>query len=114
VTADGKVEERFLRFTDASSGHSANSVFNHAVEILNDFECSPKLIAQTYDGATVMASQLAGVQAKIHEQYPNAIFVHCYVHRLNLVLAHSASFIKEVKVFFATLSGFRTFFAKST
>jgi hypothetical protein len=41
-------------------------------------------------------------------QYPNAIFVHCYAHRHNLVLAQSASFIKEVKVFFATLPGFRT------
>ncbi|PNF40525.1 hypothetical protein B7P43_G08175 [Cryptotermes secundus] len=114
VTADGNVEERFLRFTDVSSDRSANSLFNHALEILNDFECGPKLIAQTYDGAAVMASQHAGVQAKIREQYPNAIFVHCYAHRLNLVLAQSASFIKEVKVFFATLSGFRTFFAKST
>jgi hypothetical protein len=38
------------------------------------------------------------------QEYPNAIFVHCYAHRLNLVLAESASFIKEVKVFFATLS----------
>ncbi|PNF41545.1 hypothetical protein B7P43_G12310 [Cryptotermes secundus] len=65
VTADGNVEERFLRFTDVSSDRSANSLFNHALEILNDFECGPKLIAQTYDGAAVMASQHAGVQAKI-------------------------------------------------
>jgi small basic protein len=79
--------------------------------LLRDFECGPKLIAQTYDGAVVMASQHAGVQAKIREQYPNAIFVHCYVHRLNLVLAQSVSFIKEVKVFFVALSAFRTFFA---
>jgi hypothetical protein len=63
VSADGKVEERFLRFTDVSSDRSANPLFNHAVEILNDFECGPKLIAQTYDGTTVMASQHAGVQA---------------------------------------------------
>jgi hypothetical protein len=72
------------------------------------FECGPKLIAQTYDAAAVMASQDAGVQAKIREQYP-AIFVHCYAHRLHLALAQSASFIKEVKLFFATLCGFRTF-----
>jgi hypothetical protein len=73
-----------------------------------------KLIAQTYDAAAVMASQDAGVQAKIREQYPNAVFVHCYVHRLHLVLAQSASFIEEVKAFFATLPGFRTSYAKST
>jgi hypothetical protein len=56
-----------------------------------------------------MASQQEGVQAKIREQYPNAIFIHCFAHRLNLVLAQSASFIKEVKVYFATLSVFRIY-----
>jgi hypothetical protein len=85
VTADGNVEERFLRFTDMSSDRYASSLFYHAVEILNNFECDPKLIAPTYDGAAVMASQHAGVQAKICEQYHNSIFVHCYAHRLNLV-----------------------------
>jgi hypothetical protein len=56
-----------------------------------------------------MASQQAGVQAKNCEQYPNAISVHCYAHRLNLVLAHSATFINYVKVYFAALSVFRTY-----
>jgi hypothetical protein len=79
-------------------------LFNHAVEILNDFECGPKLIALTYDGA-VMASPHAGVQTQICKQYPNTIFVHCYVHRLNLILSQYANFIKEVKVFLAIPSG---------
>jgi hypothetical protein len=56
-----------------SSGRSVNSLFYHAVEILSDFECGSKLIAQTYDGATCMVSQHAGAQAKVREQYPNAI-----------------------------------------
>ncbi|PNF14161.1 hypothetical protein B7P43_G13483, partial [Cryptotermes secundus] len=106
VTADGNVEERFLRFTDVSSDRSANSLFNHALEILNDFECGPKLIAQTYDGAAVMASQHAGVQAKIREQYPNAIFVHCYAHRLNLVLAQSAKTISSARGLLSLLRDF--------
>jgi hypothetical protein len=33
VTADGKVEERFLRFTDVISDRSTNYLFNLAVEI---------------------------------------------------------------------------------
>jgi hypothetical protein len=69
VTAGGKVEERFLRFTDVSSDRAANPLFKHAVEILNDFECGPKLIAQTYYCAAVMASQQGGIQAKNCEQY---------------------------------------------
>jgi hypothetical protein len=69
VTADGNVEERFLNFTDMSSGRSVNSLCNHAVEIFNDFECGPKLTAHTYDGAAVMSLQHAGIHAKIRDQY---------------------------------------------
>jgi hypothetical protein len=111
VTTDGNVEERFLCFTDMNSDHSANSLFNHAAETLNYFECGPKLFLQTYYGAAVMTSQHAGIQAKTRKQCSNAIFVHCYTKRPNLVLAQSASFYKKVKVFFVTLSGFRNLFA---
>ena len=36
------------------------------------------------------------------------------IHRLKLVLSQCVSFMKPVKVFFASLSGFGTFFSKST
>jgi uncharacterized CHY-type Zn-finger protein len=76
VTAGGNVEERFLCFTYVSCYRCASSLFNHAVEILNDTECGPKLIVHTYDGVAIVASQYAGVQAKICKQYSNTIFVH--------------------------------------
>lgn len=37
-----------------------------------------------------MASELNGMQAKIKERVPEAMFTHCYAHKLNLVLSHSA------------------------
>jgi hypothetical protein len=67
-TADGNVEERVLRFTDVSSDRSAD-------EIWNDFEWGPKLNVQTSDSAAVMASQHAGVQAKIREKYPDSLWL---------------------------------------
>jgi hypothetical protein len=51
-----------------SPDRSANSFFNHAIEILNDFHCGLKHIAQTCDGSAVMVSQHA---ATIREHYPN-------------------------------------------
>jgi hypothetical protein len=78
---NGNVEERFNRFTDVSSYRSASSFFNHAIEILNDFQCGLKLFAQTCDGSALMVSQHA---AEIREYYPN-YFVRCYVQRLNVV-----------------------------
>jgi hypothetical protein len=47
---------------------------------------------------------------KLREQHTEAIFAHCYDHRLNLVLLQSVSFMKPVKVFFASLSRLETFF----
>ena len=60
-----------------------------------------------------MASGLNGVQAKIKEKIPQALFVHCYAHSLNLVMSKSAAKIKECKTFFTHLSGLAAFFSKS-
>ncbi|KAG2468179.1 ZMYM1 protein, partial [Polypterus senegalus] len=73
-----------------------------------------KLVAQTYDGAAVFASSLNGLQAKVKVIAPSAVFVHCYAHRLNLVLSQGAKCLPESRIFFASLSGFTTFFSKST
>ena len=52
-----------------------------------------------------MSSELNGVQANIKENVPEAIFLHCYAHKLNLVLLHSAKCVPECKAFFITLEG---------
>jgi len=43
--------------------------------------------SQVYDGASVMSSGKAGVQAKIKEISPLLLFTHCYSHCLNLSIA---------------------------
>ena len=83
-------------------------------ECLYSFNCEEKLAAQTYDGAAVMSGEHNGLQAKVREKCPQAIFVHCYAHKLNLVLSQSLSFIKLCKIFFTNLSSFGSFFSKST
>jgi len=54
-----------------------------------------------------------GVQAKVKEHAPDAIFIHCYAHRLNLVLSQTASSNAKCNVFFSTLGGLSTFFTTS-
>ena len=44
---------------------------------------------QAYDGASVLRSGKEGVQAKIKEINPLALFTHCYAHCLNLSIATS-------------------------
>ena len=52
---DGSTEERFLQFTDVSSDRTALSLYEHAVNILNDFGCREKLVAQISYGTAIMA-----------------------------------------------------------
>ena len=51
---------------------------------------------QAYDGASVMSSGKEGVQAKIKEISPLALFTHCYAHCLNLSIAASCK-LSEVR-----------------
>ena len=48
-----------------------------------------KIRGQAYGGASAMSSKLVGVQAKIREVAPKALYTHCSGHCLNLVLASS-------------------------
>jgi hypothetical protein len=72
------------------------------------------LVGQTYDGASVMAGELNGLQSKIRSIAPQAQFTHCYAHRLNLILQDASGKIKECRIFFANVAGFSSFFSKST
>ena len=39
-----------------------------------------------YDGAANMAGHLSGVAARIQQEEPKALFVHCFAHSVNLCL----------------------------
>ena len=103
-----------MGFDDVSDDRRASAIAQYVLGILQKFNCVEKLVAQTYDGASVMSPELNGVQAKIKEDVPEAIFLHCYAHKLNLVLLHSAKCMPECKAFFKTLKGLSAFFSKST
>ena len=46
---------------------------------------------QGYDGASNMSSNRVGMQARIREISPLAIYTHCSGHCVNLVISHSCS-----------------------
>jgi hypothetical protein len=60
-----------------------------------------------------MSGKLGGVQVKVRELYKHANFIHCYAHQLNLILQKAASQNKMIKIFFASLQAFSTFFSMS-
>lgn len=111
---DGKVVERFMGFFDVSTGRTSEDLFQLLTHKFGKYNLETKLVAQTYDGAAVMAGELNGLQAKIKSIAPQAIFTHCYAHALNLVMGKACNSIQQVRVFFSTLSGFSAYFSKST
>jgi len=65
---------------------------------------------QAYDNAAVMASVHTGVQARFKEINPNALFVACTNHSLNLAGIHVASVSVDSVTFFGTLEKIFVFF----
>ncbi|XP_060556589.1 52 kDa repressor of the inhibitor of the protein kinase-like [Ruditapes philippinarum] len=45
---------------------------------------------QGYDGASKMSGLYRGVQARIRQQYPEAVYTHCKAHCLNLAIIHAS------------------------
>lgn len=113
-TKDGNVQERFLGFLDVSSDRTAEALYKIVCKIVDELKCGSKLVAQSYDGAAVMSGHLTGLQTRVKQSFPCALFVHCFAHRLNLVLSQSAGAIKECKIFFMSLSGLASFFSQSS
>ena len=46
-------------------------------------------VAQCYDGAAAMSGVKTGVQARMREKCEKAVYVHCWAHRLNLMLVNA-------------------------
>ena len=55
------------------------------------------LVAQGYDGASVMSSAKNGVQAKVKEKYPNVTYVHCRSHVLNLAVSTGCNNVSAIR-----------------
>ena len=50
-----------------------------------------KLRAQGYDRASNMSGKTNGVQALVRNHSPDAVYVHCKAHCLNLAIVHTCS-----------------------
>ena len=49
------------------------------------------LRGQGYDGASTMSGEKSGVQRRIMEKQPKAMYTHCAGHSLNLVIAQACA-----------------------
>ena len=107
---EGKnIREEFIEFVhmDNVSGHSIATAILHSLDE-KQLDATHNR-AQTYDGAAAMSSENVGIQKRIREVSPLAMYSHCAGHCLNLVIVHSCKIplvrntidkMKEVCLFF--------------
>lgn len=117
VVVDGtkvSIVESFIDFLE-TDGKNAEDLTNMILQKLeSDGLDVQDCRGQAYDNAAVMAGHLSGVQKRIREVNPNARFVSCTNHSLNLAALHAASSSTNSLTFFGTVDRIFVFFSSST
>lgn len=94
-----------LLFFETSGDLDAHAFTKLLIESLNLYGLdAKKIISQCYDGAAVMNGYKTGVAKRLQEELGKIIpYVHCFNHRLHLIVVHTVKEIKSVKQFFEQL-----------
>ncbi|PIK51771.1 putative zinc finger MYM-type protein 1-like [Apostichopus japonicus] len=111
---EGQITESFLCFKNAD-GLDAQSLRDVVIGLISGFALDNRvnLVGQGYDGAAVMSGAVSGVAKRIQVLAPSAVYVHCYAHRLNLVIVDACKTVKEAANFFALLQQLYVFVSGS-
>lgn len=108
-----KINESFLGFwelRDQSSEGYETKILSTLEKLGIDIE---KCRGQGYDGASTMSGQYTGLQQRIKAKAPNAEYVHCASHSMNLVINDSVSHVPEIAQFYNILQIVYVFFSES-
>jgi hypothetical protein len=111
---EGTIYERFLGFQVAKK-LDAESLMLYIKSKLNKCLVDVKrCVAQTYDGASVMSGHLKGVQKLFRDSLSKqALYTHCFNHRLNLVLTDVCKNTANGLEFFSLLESLYVFLSGS-
>lgn len=109
-----QIHEKFLGFYKTSHTDS-ETLANLIKKVISDNGLDiQNLRGQCYDGAAAMRGSYTGVQARIREENPIALYVHCYAHILNLCLVDLSKQVSYVRNTFGTLQSLYSFVGASS
>ena len=60
-----------------------------------------------------MSGRCSGVQQRIREVAPHAIYIHCYAHNLNLALVDCVKGNSDAREFFSLIQALHVFISSS-
>uniref|UniRef100_A0A2H8TX88 Zinc finger MYM-type protein 1 n=1 Tax=Melanaphis sacchari TaxID=742174 RepID=A0A2H8TX88_9HEMI len=109
------VVERFLTFLNVSEKQDADSLSTIMFNYLDASNIAQiPIVAQSYDGASVMSGRFNGVQQKVKLRHPCAIYTHCMAHRVNLIVIDMCKIVKETRYVFNCLESIYIHFSMPT
>lgn len=111
----GEIKERFFGFIDMHQ-FDAKTITSAILQIITNSGLQlSNCVAQAYDGASVMSGAKNGVNVRVEEAVGGECpYVHCYAHRLNLVLVDCCSKIKPVRELLGLLQAMYNFQSNSS
>ena len=112
VDGMGRIKEMFtgfIRCKEVTGAALATSILS----TIESYGLNPQLIrGQGYDGAGNMASHIRGTASRIKAQVPLATYVHCFSHKLNLVIVGACQ-VQSIRNAMGIISKVAFFFENS-
>ena len=112
INHDDRAElcEQFLGFCPLDK-QDAQSNAEAVLSQLKKWDLEIKYLrGQGCDGASTMSGHVSGVQQRVRELQPRALFTHCRNHTLNLVAVHGCSDVPLIRNTMVTIKQLQCFF----
>ena len=110
----GVPEEHFVEILPLKKAN-AESIYSALVEYGREKNIQlGRLIGMGFDGAATFSGDKTGVQRRLKELSPHALFVHCCCHVLQLASVQAANATPGIKHVYTTLMTLWKFFHYST
>ncbi|XP_015953969.1 uncharacterized protein LOC107478340 [Arachis duranensis] len=114
VTLDSFVKERFFDLVHVTDT-CATTLKKELISILSHYNLQVENIrGQGYDGASNMRGEWNGLQALFLKDSPQAYYVHCFAHRLQLALVAASREVLQIHEFFTQLNSIVTIVSASS
>ncbi|KAL1326644.1 hypothetical protein AAHE18_13G244600 [Arachis hypogaea] len=114
VTLDGFVKERFFDVVHVTDT-CAITLKKELISVLSHYNLQVENIrGQGYDGASNMRGEWNGLQALFLKDSPQAYYVHCFAHRLQLALVAASREVLQIHDFFTQLNSIVTIVSASS
>ena len=115
VQDNGTIVERLLKFIDSNGQHDAESITNHILRTLTEYDINlDNWRGQSYNKASNLSGKYTGMRARLKALNPLIHYIPCSPYSLNLIGSCAAESCICAVSFFGFLQNFYKSFSTST